>query len=328
MQQTWFIYCLAAQLMASAANPDAGAPPGVASTGETDAGHTPPSINFNVVRDIDSNVFVNAIPMNERRNQFDEIRIKSTFAIEDSKTELQVSSSTARTLVNTRYDSKSQTVLGNISTQQPSLPAELEIKEGSKLLAEQQHRLLPALFGNSFEITIYYTFLESGIDLQRGYSRSDMQMRTRKVNDKSISAKRAFWNAVMMEGMGKLDQAQHGIEYVGYDITHRRFFATKKPVGVRNIELLPAASCAVDKRVIVHGWKLQVLDENIKKIFGDQVFTAHDVGGGIRGYHLDLYLGEAETSWRRSGLPTLPDNQTWYGGKRIAVALHKIEKIL
>ncbi len=115
-----------------------------------------------------------------------------------------------------------------------------------------------------------------------------------------------FADRLAIEGTGKLRDGRV-VNYAGRDKQDGtiRYSIVRDPkapygYGVKSIPLVPFRSIAVDRSVVEIGAKLYIAEADGLPLPGaaagvhhDGLFEAHDVGGGIQGRHIDIFIGTA-----------------------------------
>ncbi|MBI4612494.1 MAG: SH3 domain-containing protein [Planctomycetes bacterium] len=120
----------------------------------------------------------------------------------------------------------------------------------------------------------------------------------------------AFAKALALEGTAKLRDGR-----VLNAAGDGRFEVVDAPfgLGVRNIPLVPFRSVAVDPEVVPIGSELYIRAMDGARLPDGSVhdgrFRAHDVGGGIRGRHVDLFTGAGDQRevFERAGVKNLQE---------------------
>jgi hypothetical protein len=105
---------------------------------------------------------------------------------------------------------------------------------------------------------------------------------------------RDFLDAVKLEGFGRVNEPQKGLNYIRYQGRGRYSFA-QEPLGRGTTVLVPRQSAAVrGQKLFKPAQVLMIEGPEIQKIFGSTEWTVADTGGGLRRYQIDLYWGEDE----------------------------------
>ena len=157
----------------------------------------------------------------------------------------------------------------------------LKVTVGSKTKSFDSTIVKPVLYERLFKVTVYYTPIE------KEYSGS-------KITATGVSGtyRSDFLTAVKMEGYGKTDSGS----YIGYD--GNKFSKSDNPLSCSGTVLKKEKSVAVDNKYIPRyndngTWKRATLS-----IHGLPYYRrAEDNGGGITGYHIDVYAGVGKTAY-------------------------------
>jgi len=170
-----------------------------------------------------------------------------------------------------------------------------------KSFKSEDHNMLPAKYRKKFECTIYYTTQESAY-VAPDYNPASKT--TISVGGTNYTYQSRFVSRAKVEGGGELVTAVGGKGYLQYDTSSGWFF-TNSPLGTASRVLAAKHSCAVDKNYIKIGSTIKTVNTDIANAFGNNTWTADDVGQAIvGGGHIDLYWGvAAPRSSARTDLP-------------------------
>ena len=155
---------------------------------------------------------------------------------------------------------------------------------------------LPAVFEDKFEVTVYYTCMESSFS---GENDANLVCHVGDSNTKTVivsEVNSAFKRQVVEEGFGLLKTpiVYDGVTYPYLAKIDSKWRVYEHVLGSANNELVPRRSCATDGSVIKQGSRIQILlgDELLSSFENEQgVFVAGDTGSAITGNHIDLYWG-------------------------------------
>lgn len=165
----------------------------------------------------------------------------------------------------------------------------------------EMHQMLPAVFFDKFQLTVYYTTKETG------YGGGNIRIRVRGRRD-PIEVNNAFRAQVVMEGFGRLTPAHetaYGQPYLGYD-PDLGYYLAPEPLGNRSNPLVPRQSCAVDSRQLrTTISRVEIFSPTLIEVLGNNMWDAADSGQRIGLNHIDLYWGDDEPA---------PDNSNWPAG--------------
>ena len=155
---------------------------------------------------------------------------------------------------------------------------------------------LPAVFEDKFEVTVYYTCMESSFS---GENANDFVCYIGDSNTNTVilsGVNANFKNQVVTEGFGLLTTpvVYNGITYPYLAKIDAKWRVYEHVLGNASNELVPKVSCATDGDVIKRGSRIQILlgDELLSSLENEQgIFVSDDTGHAINGNHIDLYWG-------------------------------------
>jgi peptidoglycan/xylan/chitin deacetylase (PgdA/CDA1 family) len=137
----------------------------------------------------------------------------------------------------------------------------------------------PSICIEGFDITGYFTPFESD------YDRIDkVTVNVKEIGEKEFD--KNFIEDVKMEGWGKTVEGW----YIG--IIHGEWVKSSKPLNAINQPLVQHSASAVDTDIIPHGTQFSV--PTLKSPYNKAIFIANDVGGAVKGKHIDIYTGEGK----------------------------------
>ena len=171
--------------------------------------------------------------------------------------------------------------------------AEIPWKEAkARLKQENTHLVRQGTRDKYFVIcTLYYTPKESGFTAARGF---DTRMETRP-GLKGRKYSRDFLLAVKKEGIGRIQQAVDGHNYIRYKDGRSYSFAGQ-PVGRGGVLLVARFSAATRRwqKGLGLGNELVIAEHEVQKVFRNNRWRIVDTGGGLDRWQVDLYWGEDE----------------------------------
>jgi hypothetical protein len=138
--------------------------------------------------------------------------------------------------------------------------------------------------------TLYYTPMESGFTLTRGFDATPVT----KPGLHGRTYPRDFLRSVKKEGFGRIVTPVNGRHYIRY--SGGDFFAfASKPSGARGI-LVPRFSAATRRGQsgLGFGTVIETTSSTLKEVFGSTRWKIVDTGGGLRRWQVDCYYGEDE----------------------------------
>jgi hypothetical protein len=138
--------------------------------------------------------------------------------------------------------------------------------------------------------TLYYTPMESGFTLARGFDATPVT----KPGLHGRTYPRDFLRSVKKEGFGRIVTPVNGRHYIRYSGGDSFAFASK-PSGARGI-LVPRSSAATRRGQsgLGFGTVIETTSSTVKEVFGSTRWKIVDTGGGLRRWQVDCYYGEDE----------------------------------
>lgn len=159
-----------------------------------------------------------------------------------------------------------------------------------------KHAMLPALFADKFDVTVYYTPLETGFSQDTG--RVTHILTAPGGATRSHTMSEIFFSAVVMEGWGRLANPVT-IGGVSYAYVNNNKQLSTKPEDRSGRALVPRTSCAGPQDLfVIPGSEIIVkLPEPYATRFGAEYkhFTVCDVGQAFKpgkSPHIDIYWDE------------------------------------
>ncbi len=151
---------------------------------------------------------------------------------------------------------------------------------------------LPAVFQDLFEVTVYYTCMESSFSGGSESLSCRVGDSSQTIELPSVNSK--FKNQVQMEGFGLLKEPVtiNGKTYSYLAKFDSNWRVYDRVLGNSNNTLIAKESCATDSSVIKKGSRIQImLGDELVTAFNGDTFVAADNGSAITGNHIDLYWG-------------------------------------
>lgn len=166
---------------------------------------------------------------------------------------------------------------------------------------------LPAVFQDSFKVTVYYTCMESGFS-------GDTEELTCLIGDsdktiKLVSVNTKFKAQVKVEGFGLLKEPvtvnEKAYPYLAMIDPNKKIWRVyDRVLGSKNNTLIAKESCATDPNIIAYGSRIKImLGDELISVFNSDTFVAADTGSGIQGNHIDLYWGCDTPSPNNQSIP-------------------------
>lgn len=97
-------------------------------------------------------------------------------------------------------------------------------------------------------------------------------------------------------GRYKVTAYDLSIESCGKPLRSKYYGLTRGGTSLKNKTRLQAMSCAVDPKYIPLGTKLLIIFKNPTYKKYDGVYTAIDTGSGVRGKHIDIFVGDFQSA--------------------------------
>lgn len=157
----------------------------------------------------------------------------------------------------------------------------LKVTVGAKTKSFSSTIVKPVLYKNGFDLTVYFTPLESE------YNGS-------KISATGVTGKYRsdFLAAVKMEGYGKTESGS----YIGY--SSGKYSKSDKPLSCTGTGLKKEKTVAVDNTIIPRYKDNGIWQRATLSIHGLPYYRcAEDNGGGITGYHIDVYAGVGKKAY-------------------------------
>jgi hypothetical protein len=159
-------------------------------------------------------------------------------------------------------------------------------------LANENDRLARRPGGHAGEYfivcTLYYTPKESGFTLERGFDAT----RVTKRGLRGRTYPRDFLRSVMKEGCGRITTPVNGHNYIRYYRGSYGF--SSAPSGGGGI-LIPRFSAAARlSGPLRRGLVLQIVSDDVQRVFGSSRWKIVDTGGGLHRWQVDCYYGDDE----------------------------------
>lgn len=157
----------------------------------------------------------------------------------------------------------------------------LKVTVGAKTKSFNSTIEKPVSYENGFKLTVYYTPVESE------YTGS-------KVSATGVTGKYRsdFLNDVKMEGYGKTESGS----YIGY--FSGKYSKSDKPLSCTGTGLKKEKTVAVDNTIIPRYKDNGIWQRATLSIHGLPYYRcAEDNGGGITGYHIDVYAGVGKKAY-------------------------------
>ena len=174
----------------------------------------------------------------------------------------------------------------------PALRADIpwpEVVQRLKIENEKLERRPGGHSGEYFIVcTLYYTPKESGFTFERGFDAT----RVTKRGLHGHTYPRDFLRSVMKEGCGRITTPVNGRNYIRY---YRGSYGFSSAPSGGGGMLVPHFSAAARlSGPLRRGLVLEIISEEVQRVFGSRRWKIVDTGGGLRRWQLDCYYGDDE----------------------------------
>jgi hypothetical protein len=138
--------------------------------------------------------------------------------------------------------------------------------------------------------TLYYTPMESGFTLQRGFDATPAT----KPGLRGRTYPRDFLRSVKKEGFGRVITPVNGRNYIRYNGGNSFGFAPAPTGGGGVLVARFSAATRRGQRGLGYGTVISTTSPMVKEVFGSARWKIVDTGGGLRRWQVDCYYGEDE----------------------------------